>query len=350
MMRSLISASFGVLLMVCSAAAQGVELVYKWDLGAEHGSVLTIETRDQEQPPKDARAPERRRAAPAPNQAEPLQRSQRQEFDLSHRVVEIGADGAATTVATIRRVQIDAQLADGGRFVFDSMNPAGAKGLAEGQEARLSSLVGREIRFVVERRGRVRTAEGLEALSGAMAAPLEADGLGALVVAARGMASNDAMKQALGGSMSLLPPEPVMLGSTWETNLEQPIPGIGSAHSTWRTRLERFERGPNGRVAVLASSAAIDVRNDDPASPIAALLKIEEAGGRATTRFNVDQGVAQRTEMELWAEMQTPEALAEALGGTNEGSRRLVTRMTHELTNLHRGSRRSSPERRTPDR
>jgi hypothetical protein len=317
-------------------AAPSIDLTPRFERGNTTISTLTIETGQAE--PDDARG--RKRSKPSGSGELKLQRSQRQVITLRNTVTEV-VEGVATLDSTIESFTIDAESPsldllgerESPRFIYDSRHPGKASGLGQGQAAQLAALAGKSFRTIIEPSGKVRSVTGLESLAKIMTAPMDASPeLAALAGALRSAASDDSLRQAITPGFSLFPDEPVQPNEQWTTTLDQPLPMIGSAKSTWRSRLARIERRGASKLATIDSEATISVTNNAGSGPLpTGLITFDQGTGTARTMFDAGQGRAISASMELRLPITVKIPLdepSESVGQMN--SVILVTRMRHD--------------------
>lgn len=345
-----------VVLASSGFAASPIDLTPRFEPGETVTSVLRIET-GQSDEPRGKEAPARRRVRG--DEAPALRRAQSHVIFLRTTVTGV-VEGVATLESTIESFTIDAEpssldaLGAGspGRFVYDSSRPEAARGLAAGQAAVLAGVVGSSFRTEIESGGKVRSMSGLESLSRIMTAPLEGSrGLGALAGALRSAAGDGALSQALSPGFSLIPPEPVRAGETWTSTLDQPLPMIGSARTTWTSRLSRADRRGGSSLATVESTAVIDLKNTEANGVLpTSLITFDQGRGSATTVHDVTRGRAVSSSMELWLPITVRIPLedpGESVGQNVKTT--LVTRMSHEVVGPEPARPEGSPrERRFP--
>jgi len=277
-------------LVQASSAAEAVELKIKWPAGKRYLNRMVIE-QDTE--------------THVPSLPQPLNRTMKQTIDYSLTVLKQLPGGGREIEMEYLTVKMKMETHDKS-MSFDSDSDPMNDGV-DPLTAVMRNTVGVRFKYSLDGAGKVEKVEGVKEFvekvgeKNPQTKPL-------LAV----MFNEESCKQMFGGAIESdwLPPEPVMVGETWNSRKEMSSGPLGALQTDYKYKFEGWENHLGRRCAVLEFAGAIKCYPEDAASQTSEGMNVSIKDGTTsgTTWFDPKLGMAVDTfiEQDIHMEMNVP--------------------------------------------
>ncbi len=219
-------------------------------------------------------------------------------FTYSMTVTEVSESGESTL--TVKYLAIAAKgSGPQGEYDYDSEKDKEApkKGLAAMQ----ARMVGQSFTMKMTGTGRVTDVQGYDKVLEAMTQGAgEEDEV--MKAQLKQSFSNDSFKSMMQQMAPPLPEKPVAAGDGWDTDYLVKVPMLGGMQFSQKSKLSSLKE----KNAHIDQDISVELKGGDKDSPLAGLLEIKDARGKASAVFSLEKGffLSQKSAMEMTINFQ----------------------------------------------
>lgn len=290
-LRNLAAAGCSLLIGVAAAAAEPVDIKFKWSKGEPVVYRMTQKMAG---------------TVTMPGQP-PMRTSQEVVTTTTMNVEEIAEDGVATVRVTTDAVRAELDLPMMGKVVYDSTAPD-AGGEFNPMTRGFVIMVGESFTLVVTPMGEVRKVEGVDRIFDKLAAENAAP---QMIAAMKQSMGDGAMREMMEKSLRVWAAEGVEPGDSWSITLDQSVPMVGTMTSDATVTLKDVTTIDGRRIARIGTTMKLRLvpsGAEVEGMPPGMKFSMEGGTGEGETLFDLDAGHmrSMRMVMEMPMEMKMP--------------------------------------------